>query len=143
MKPLDIVLIEDEVSTIELLKEAFRDSGMNVDLEVHHNGDAALKALRSRQGSPPQIILLDLNLPGKSGIDILKELKQGRDTKVIPVIILTNSQSSEDVLRAYANHANAYIRKPMGFDQLVEVLNHTGKFWIEVATTPSEVNSKY
>lgn len=138
MNQLDIILIEDELSTIELLREAFLDSGMDVALEVHRTGDSALEALKHRE-KPPQLILLDLNLPGKSGIDILKDLKQNRDTKVIPVIILTNSQSSDDVIRAYANHCNAYVRKPMGFDQLVETLNHTGKFWIGIATVPTDV----
>jgi DNA-binding response OmpR family regulator len=135
MKALTIALVEDEASTVELLKEALSDADLDFDLHVFSTGEEALDYLHGSEPLP-QLLLLDLNLPGRSGLEVLKEVKQSRSLRVVPVIIMTNSRSPDDVVKAYASHCNAYIRKPMGFDDLIEVMRVTGKFWFEVATVP-------
>lgn len=136
MNTLNVLLIEDTSSTVDLLKEAILDSGHDIHLDVFSDGDDALRYLRSASKFPP-LILLDLNLPGRSGLEILRDLKGSEKLRAIPVIILTNSNSPDDVLKAYAAHCNAYIRKPMGFDTVVDAIKTTGKFWFEVASLPS------
>lgn len=134
---LQILLVEDEMSTIELLREALSEGEREFDLRVCTDGEEALKQLEWNT-IKPHVILLDLNLPGKSGLDVLREIKSNDSIRHIPVIILTNSRSPNDVLKAYAAQCNAYIRKPMGFEALLDVVEATGKFWFEVATLPEE-----
>jgi len=140
MTTLKILLVEDETATVELLKEALKEANLDYDLEVRSNGEGALEYLRS-ETLLPQLLLLDLNLPGKSGLEVLKEIKDSRELRALPVIIFTNSRSQDDVVRAYASHVNAYIRKPMGFNALIEVIKITGKFWFEVASLPDTADS--
>jgi two-component system response regulator len=104
------------------------------------DGAAALAFLR-RQGqyamSPrPDIILLDLNLPRKSGQEVLAEMKADEDLKSIPVVILTTSKAEEDVIKTYGLHANCYITKPVGFTSFVEVVHAIENFWFGVVTLP-------
>lgn len=135
MTPLRILLIEDAQSTVDLIRESLSESDLDAELHVASNGEAALEVLQQGIFSP-QLILLDLNLPGKSGLDVLKEVKRDRALRAIPVVVWTNSQSPDDVVRAYAAHCNAYVRKPLEFDELTGVLQEAGKFWFEIATLP-------
>ncbi len=90
-------------------------------------------------GSPrPDLILLDLNLPTKDGCEVLKEIKEDSDLKSIPVVILTTSGAEKDIIRAYELHANAYITKPLDFDQFIEVVKSIGNFWLEIMKLPSK-----
>lgn len=142
MKTITVALVEDETATVELLREALSDTDIPVDLKVFSSGEDALYYLRS-PGPLPHLILLDLNLPGRSGLEILKEIKQSRTLRVVPVVILTNSRSPEDVVKAYAHCCNAYVRKPMKFDDLIKMLQVTGKFWFEVATSPDMEEARH
>jgi len=135
MNLIRLLLVEDEASTVELLGEAIKDADQDYDLKVYSDGESALKFLRSGYVLP-QLILLDLNLPGRSGLEILQEVKADPRLRVIPVVVLTSSKSPDDVLKAYANHCNAYIRKPLGFDALIDAIEAMGKFWFEIATVP-------
>jgi len=90
-------------------------------------------------GSPrPDIILLDLNLPKKNGREVLKEIKEDNNLKNIPVVILTTSNAEKDILRAYGLHANAYITKPLDFDQFIKVVGSIENFWLEIVNLPSK-----
>lgn len=136
---ISVLLVEDERATVELLREAIKDSEQDIELEVFSNGEEALKhlSMKNLKGEAlPNLLLLDLNLPGRSGLDVLKEVKQSKSLRMLPVIIMTNSRSPDDVVKAYAAHCNAYIRKPMGFDDIIEIIEGTGKFWFEIAVLP-------
>lgn len=135
-----ILLVEDAVSDAELIKEAFQDSGINHQIDLVMDGEEALDLLR-RLDKKPHIVILDLNLPKKSGLEVLKEIREDADIslRVTPVIILTNSRSQKDVLNAYAGGCNAYIRKPIGFDSIVEAIQRTGLFWFDCALVPENV----
>lgn len=78
----------------------------------------------------PQVVLLDLNLPRLGGLDVLKRLRADDRTKLIPVVVLTSSKEEEDIVTSYANGANAYVRKPVEFDQFTEAVKTLGLFWL-------------
>lgn len=128
-----ILLVEDDATAVELIREALSDSTFDHELAVASDGEEALAML---QAEMPNLVLLDLNLPKRSGLEVLQVIRQDTSLKALPVIVLTNSKAQEDVLAAYSFHANAYVRKPLGFENLVKVVNATGEFWFEVATLP-------
>ena len=134
-KIADILLVEDNQTDAELVGEALKDSNIPHTLRVATNGEEALIILRTEE-PPPDLILLDLNLPKMSGLEVLREIKTS-DLRTIPVIVLTNSTSDEDVIQAYQSHCNAYIRKPLGFEGFVEAMMIIEAFWISVTTLPN------
>jgi DNA-binding response OmpR family regulator len=90
-------------------------------------------------GSPrPEIIILDLNLPNKDGREVLKEIKEDENLKNIPVVVLTTSGAEKDIIRAYELHANAYVTKPIDFDQFINVIGSIVNFWLEIVKLPSK-----
>ncbi|WP_245859733.1 response regulator [Methanosarcina spelaei] len=86
----------------------------------------------------PDIIILDLNLPKKDGREVLQEVKQDENLRNIPIVVLTTSTAEEDILKSYNLHANAYITKPVDFDQFIKVIKSIAKFWFETAELPSK-----
>jgi CheY-like chemotaxis protein len=135
MSEINILLVEDNSRDAKLVKEALKDSLLDHVLHVVSDGEAALRLLYSAEFRP-HIILLDLNLPKKTGIEVLKEIKRDSSLRPIPVIVLTNSRSEDDVVLAYASYCNAYVRKPLGFDGLLDTINRIGQFWFVSATLP-------
>jgi two-component system response regulator len=109
-------------------------------VHVVEDGVAAMAFLRQAgkyAGAPrPDLILLDLNLPGKDGREVLAEIKTDERLKHIPVVILTTSRDEQDVLKAYGLHANCYITKPVDFGQFLEVVKSIEHFWVTVVTLP-------
>jgi two-component system, chemotaxis family, response regulator Rcp1 len=138
-----ILLVEDSPQDAELISLAFQEACGNeeVSLQVASNGEDALKILRGR--SKPQLLLLDLNLPRMSGLEILKEIRQDPDQqlRILPVLILTTSKSNLDVLKAYNHLCNAFIQKPIDYDKLRKVLTKTRDFWFDCVTLPSLNNT--
>jgi len=139
-RPLEILLIEDNPGDVRLVVEALRHGRLLHRLVVADSGAAALSMLR-REGQHarqvlPDLILLDLNLPGLSGHELLREFKADAQLARIPVIVLTGSVAQEDIARAYASHANCYIRKPVDLDQLLAVMQTVGNFWLSVVSLP-------
>jgi chemotaxis family two-component system response regulator Rcp1 len=131
-----ILLVEDLDSDAVLLREALRDSGLGDDLICVGDGQEALDLLHS--GGPlPQLVLLDLNLPGVSGREVLRDIRSNSRLQELPVVVLTTSISPGDVADAYRNHANAYVRKPNGFAALASVASAIRDFWLRTATLPS------
>jgi len=141
MRPIEILLIEDNPGDVRLTQEAFKEGRVRNHICVAADGEQALAILR-RQGryaaAPrPDIILLDLHLPRKSGPEVLAEIKQDDDLKRIPVVVLTTSKAEEDILRAYDLHANCYISKPVELDEFFEAVRSIEEFWMTVVDLPS------
>jgi CheY-like chemotaxis protein len=109
-------------------------------VHVVDDGVKAMAFLRRQAAystvSRPDLILLDLNLPKKDGREVLEELKHDGDLKRIPVVVLTTSQAEQDILKAYALHANCYITKPVDLDQFLKVVRSIDEFWFTVVTLP-------
>jgi len=140
-KKIDILLVEDSRDDILIAEEAFEKSELiNKKLHVVRDGVEALKFLRGEgtyvQAPRPHLILLDLNLPGKSGMEVLEEIKRDEALMAIPVIVFSTSRAEEDVVNSYRLHANCYISKPFDFRRLVEVVRAIDQFWFSVVTLP-------
>lgn len=140
-KPVEILLVEDNPADVRLMKEGLRDAKMRNNLHVVEDGVDAMAYLR-REGKysnavSPDIVLLDLNLPKKSGIEVLQEIKGDENLKKTPVVILTTSKSEEDIVKSYNLHANCYITKPVDLDQFMKVVKTTEDFWLTIVKLPT------
>jgi chemotaxis family two-component system response regulator Rcp1 len=138
--PIEILMIEDSPSDALLAREALAQARLRNSLHVVEDGVEALAFLR-REGpyanAPrPHLILLDLNLPRKDGREVLAEIKDDADLRLIPVVVLTTSKDEKDVLQAYGLHANCYIVKPVDFDQFIQVVQSIEHFWFTVVALP-------
>lgn len=140
-----ILLVEDNDDDIELTLHAFRSSRIGNEIVVAHDGEEALDYLfgtgrhagEDRDGCPA-VVLLDIQLPGISGLDVLRSLRERPETKRIPVVILTTSDAESDIVRGYDLGVNSYIRKPVGFQAFTDVVNQLGLYWL-VTNTASPV----
>ena len=134
---LDILAVEDNPGDAYMLREAFSRIGSKSRITVAQDGQEALDFLGTRNDSfgarRPDLILMDLKLPGKDGLEVLAEIKQQEKLQMIPVIIMTSSGAAEDISRAYRLCANCYIVKPPDFNSLVETVSLIEKFWLRVA----------
>jgi CheY-like chemotaxis protein len=128
-----ILLVEDNPGDIRLTQEALKESHVEITLDVVSDGEQAVDFLMQRNKYVdtvrPNIILLDLNLPKKNGIDVLKEIKAHDLLKRIPVIVLTTSDAEHDISKAYDLHANCYILKPVDFDDFANVIKLIETYW--------------
>ncbi len=137
---IEILLVEDNPGDARLTLEAFKEGKVINHLTVMADGADALAYLR-RQGqfsnsTPPDLILLDLNLPRKDGREVLAEIKSDDRLKKIPVIVLTTSAAPEDVRKAYGSHANCYITKPVDLDEFLRVVQSIESFWLSLVKLP-------
>lgn len=130
---LKVLLIEDSPGEARLLLELFRES--NLDVDVYHalDGEQGLEILGSEHFS---LLILDLNLPGISGWEVLDQLKSDPLKRSLPIVILTSSKVPEDVARAYDSHANCYIQKPTDLNQFRQVINQIESFWFKLVALP-------
>lgn len=140
LRPIDILLVEDNPTDVLLTRRALTRAKVHNTLHVVEDGVEALAFLRhegqyARQPRP-SLILLDLNLPRKDGREVLAELKHDPVLRRIPVVVLTTSRDEQDVTRAYDNHANCYITKPVDFNQFTEVVKAIDGFWFSVVALP-------
>lgn len=139
MKPMRLLLVEDSASDVRLIKEAFKELGVPVQLMIAHDGVEATEVLRqaSLAGvNRPDLILLDLNLPRKNGREVLAEVKSSSELKHIPVVVMTSSRSEDDVTQCYALNANCYITKPTDLADYLDVVQAIENFWFFTATLP-------
>ncbi|MHC4852836.1 MAG: response regulator [Planctomycetota bacterium] len=140
MRLVEILLVEDNPGDVRLTQEALKDSKLVNKLHVVGDGDEALAFLRKQNehaNAPrPDLIVLDLNLPKKSGREVLAEIKEDPDLRRIPVVVLTISTSEGDVLETYDLHANCFITKPIGLEQFVEVVRSIEDFWLSIVRLP-------
>ena len=142
MKPIHILLVEDNEGDILLTREALEDAKIITQLSVTRDGKEAIDFL-TRQGkycnvSLPALILLDVNLPLKNGYEVLRFIKENKDLKHIPVIMLTTSSSKRDIDKAYDNHVNCYITKPVEINDFINVVTAIEKFWISIVELPAK-----
>ena len=133
----ELLLVEDNPSDVRLTREALKTSQMPVHLNVARDGIEALELLR-KQTTRPDLILLDLNLPKKSGKDVLAEIKADPELRRIPVLVMTTSKADQDVDRAYSLNANCYIAKPMDLDEFQRIVQSIEDFWLKTVTLPSK-----
>ena len=132
-----ILLVEDNPDDEELTLRAFRLAQLANRVVVARDGQEALDVLFDRSDRPlPSVTLLDLNLPKVGGLEILERVRSDPRTSHLPVIILTSSRQQEDVLRSYDLRANAYVRKPVAFDEFAEAIRVLGRFWLVVNESP-------
>ena len=140
INPIQILLVEDNAGDIRLAKEALKDSKVYNNLNVVMDGQAAMDYLRKEEkyahAIRPDLILLDLNLPKKSGLEVLGEIKNDTSLKLIPVVILTTSEEDVDIIKTYRLHANCYITKPVNLDQFVKIVRNIEDFWFTVVKLP-------
>ncbi|MFP4368078.1 MAG: response regulator [Candidatus Kapaibacterium sp.] len=140
IESVEVFLVEDNETDIELIKEALKLSRLSTSLKIANDGEEAIDYLTDNcekmESQKPDIILLDLNLPKKDGIEVLSFIKNNNRIKDIPVIVLTVSGCNNDVLKAYSHHANCYIRKPVDFDKFEEIVRQIETFWFSIVSLP-------
>ena len=139
-RPIEILLVEDNPGDVRLTLEALKGAKMHNNLSTVPDGEAAMDFLHRRgdhEDAPrPDLILLDLNLPRMNGQEVLEEIKNDRELKSIPVVILTSSQAEEDIAATYGLHANCYVTKPVDLDEFVKVVRSVDDFWLSVVKLP-------
>ena len=137
---IEILMVEDNAADVDLTAEALSEGKIRNRLHVVGDGEAALDFLhrraRHRDAPRPDLVLLDLNLPRKSGLEVLAEVKQDADLRRIPVVVLTSSKADEDILRSYDLHANSYVTKPVDFDQFCRIVRSIESFWFTIVRLP-------
>jgi len=129
---IEILLVDDSEADVRLTIEALKEAKVHNRIHVAYDGEAAMAFLRDPAQRRPDLILLDLNLPGMDGREVLAEIKSDHDLSVIPVVILTTSRAEEDILRTYRLHANCYITKPVDLQQFIRVIQSIEEFWFSV-----------
>ena len=142
IKPVEILLVEDNPADVRLTIEALREGKMKNRLTVVQDGEEALAFLHRKgkhaDAPRPDMVLLDLNLPRIDGREVLARMKSDPSLRRIPVVILTTSKAEEDILRTYDLHANCYVTKPMDLDQFIAVVKSIDDFWLTVVKLPGE-----
>ncbi len=125
--PYRILHVEDDPAHAALVRRCMRDR-----VEIHHDAtvDGALSWVR-RSERRPHLVLLDLKLPGKSGIDLLRAMKQDEELRRIPVVILTTSTAPDDLRSAWSNHCNSYLQKPSTLKEFQEMVEDLYRYWFE------------
>jgi CheY-like chemotaxis protein len=141
-KAIDILLVEDNLGDVRLTSEALKEGKVLNTLHVVGDGIEALAYLRHKgqyaKSAHPDIILLDLNLPRKDGRELLAEIKIDPNLRRIPVVILTTSIATEDILKSYDLHANCYITKPVDIDRFITVIKSIEDFWFTIVKLPPD-----
>jgi two-component system, chemotaxis family, response regulator Rcp1 len=130
-----LLIVEDSPSDLALTKHALEQSGMPLTLLAARDGEEAMALLRKDR--PPDLILLDLNLPRKSGLEVLTELAGDPELRRIPVVVLSSSGAQKDVQQAYDHNANAYLVKSLDLDEFVGAVQALRRFWLKVVRLPS------
>ncbi len=141
-----ILLVEDNPDDIELTLRALKRNKIGNEVTVAHDGEEALNYLFCKgayemrdRNVMPAVVLLDLNMPKVSGLEVLRQIRSHNPTKLLPVVIMTSSKEEQDVMNGYALGANSYIRKPVDFEQFAESVQHLGLYWLLLNEPPPVV----
>ncbi|MFT4665213.1 MAG: CheY-like chemotaxis protein [Polaribacter sp.] len=141
LRPIEILLVEDNEADIVLTKNALKTLKLQNTLSVCRDGEEGLEFLYKRgkyaDAVTPDLVLMDLNMPKVSGMEVLEQIKNDPKLSMIPVIILSTSSAEKDVISSYQNHANSYIKKPIDFMKFIEVIQEIENYWFSIVKTPS------
>jgi CheY-like chemotaxis protein len=140
-KPIEILLVEDTADEAELTMDTLKDGRVRNRVHWVEDGEEAMAFLR-REGQyvavpRPDLILLDLHMPRKSGLEVLSEIKQHPDWRRIPVVMMTSSNLEADITSAYSRHANCYVTKPIDIDKFMAAVRSIEDFWLTVVRLPA------
>jgi CheY-like chemotaxis protein len=145
MTPLrPILLVEDNLKDVELILVALKKSKVTNEIVVARDGDEALDYLyrrgkfQSREAGLPAVVFLDLKMPKVDGIEVLRQMKGDAVFKLVPVVMLTSSREEVDLLTSYELGVNAYVVKPVDFQEFIDAIGQAGMFWAVVNETPPE-----
>ena len=138
---VEILLVEDNLADVNMLRETFRESKIANNLHVVNDGELAMDFLYNRgkfaTAPRPDLILLDIGLPRKNGLEVLGEIKSDPKLRSIPVIILTTSKAENDIFKSYDLHANSFITKPVHLSEFFEVVKSIEDFWFKIVKLPT------
>lgn len=139
-RPVQILLVEDNPADARLTQEAIRDTEFRYQLHLAEDGEEAMEFLY-QEGEfadvpRPDLILLDLNLPGMDGREVLAEIKSDESLGSIPVVVLTTSTAQQDLLYSYGLRANSYVNKPIDRDRFNDMIKSVMEYWINISTLP-------
>ncbi len=139
-EPIGILLVEDNPGDTRQAEEALKESKVHNNLHHVSDGVEAMRFLRRQEEfagmSPPDLILLDLNLPRKDGREVLAEVKEGPEPRLIPIVVLTTSEAERDLVKSYDLHANACVVKPIDLDRFIEIVQAIEQFWFSIVKLP-------
>lgn len=145
-----LLIVEDSNEDFEALQRFLRRSSLTIPIQRCTNGDQALELLyqidnqENRSGTPlPGLIVLDLNLPGTDGREVLRRIKLDENLKTIPIVVFTTSNNPQDIEACYRHGVNSYIIKPINFAQLKRDIQTLIDYWFEVTTLPSAIDNLY
>jgi len=141
MKSIKILLVEDNLADTVLIQESLLESKLDLDIDTAFDGEKAMEylydCLNNDKQRLPDLIILDLNMPRKDGREVLKEIKEHEEFRLIPVLIMTTSENQEDIKFAYQNHANSYITKPVDMDEFTKIISSINNFWLTIVKLPN------
>lgn len=137
MTEIEILLVEDNEGDIVLTREALKEGRIKNKISVAKDGQEALNMLAAAT-SLPDLILLDINLPKISGLEVLMNIKKDDRLRSIPVIMLSTSEEQTDILTSYSNYANCFITKPVDFNRFMDVVRSIEDFWISIVKLPQK-----
>jgi CheY-like chemotaxis protein len=140
-KTITILLADDDADDRLLVREAFEENHLLNIMDTVEDGEELMDYLYRRgkygEAARPSMILLDLNMPRKSGLEALREIRADADLKSIPVVVLTTSKAEEDIIRSYELGVNSFIVKPVTFESLVELVKTLGRYWFQIVELPT------
>ena len=146
MQPIQVLLVEDNPDDVELTREAFSRSKLAIGLKVADTGEKALQYLRNEppytKAGRPDLVLLDIHLPGKGGKEVLREIRNDPALTTIPVVILTGSRVEINTAKCHISGANCYIAKPVDLKSFTDVVNSIGSFWFTVVKLPLKTENQ-
>ncbi|MBS1545585.1 MAG: response regulator [Bacteroidetes bacterium] len=134
---IEILLVEDSMEDAELTIRALRKNNLANNLLHLEDGEEALEFLFNTDSVAPRLILLDLKMPKVDGMEVLRRLKSDPVRRIIPVVVMTSSKEERDIVEAHHLGVNAYVVKPVDFDQFVRAVTETGLFWMVLNQTPA------
>lgn len=141
LKPIEILLVEDNEADVVLIQESLAESKLMNLMQVLGDGEEAMAYLRRKgkygDAKMPGLILLDINMPKKSGLEVLREVKEDPALSYLPIVIMTTSSREEDIVSSYAAGACSYIRKPVEFQRFLEVIKNFELYWTLVSRIPA------
>lgn len=139
-KRIQVLLVEDSRADARLILEVLKEEKIDVDIDVVRDGVEAMSYLNRtgeyENATMPDLVLLDLNMPKKDGREVLAEIKSSQKLNAIPVVILTTSQSEEDILKSYKLQASCYVTKPIDLEQFTKIIKSIDGFWFSAVRYP-------